>query len=441
MEEMSFYYGRQLAAFQAAKEGAAVSESECVPALLFSATQVFCNRCGSRYRKKQVRYPSGGFYCPECLAFGRLTETVSLWRCPQPPGAKRAVKLQWDGILTPSQAAISQALQTDFIQARSALVWAVTGAGKTEITYACLQTALAAGCRVAFVSPRIDVCRELIRRLRPVFPNEELLLLTGSSSETYRFTAFLVATTHQLLKFYQAFDLIILDEVDAFPYVNSQFLAYGLAQALKPAGVKILLTATPTKELLRQTKKELALYRLPGRFHRRALPVPQLHWYPHFKRDLKRQKLAAPIVQLIRGILETTALLFFCSDVASCQQVAALLQKILPAKRVAAVHAAALDREQLVAAMYRQDIDILVCTTMLERGVTFAELSVIVASAEHRVFTKATLVQIAGRVDRKGTQRTGEVHFLLADKTAAIRQAVREIKGNNRLAEKQGLLE
>ena len=43
----------------------------------------------------------------------------------------------------------------------------------------------------------------------------EIALLHGESEPYFR-TPLVVATTHQLLKFYHAFDLLIVDEVDAF---------------------------------------------------------------------------------------------------------------------------------------------------------------------------------------------------------------------------------
>ena len=44
--------------------------------------------------------------------------------------------------------------------------------------------------------------------------------------------------------------------------------------------------------------------------------------------------------------------------------------------------------------MRQQKTDILITTTILERGVTFDAVSVIVYGANHRVFTSSTLVQI-----------------------------------------------
>lgn len=80
-------------------------------------------------------------------------------------------------------------------------------------------------------------------------------------------------------------------------------------------------------------------------------------------------------------------------------------------------------------------------TTILERGVTFENISVVVLQASHRIFTKAALVQIAGRVDRKGETSCGEVVFVTSEMTYSIKQAIKEIKQNNQRALAEGLID
>ncbi|EOH76276.1 competence protein ComFA [Enterococcus sp. DIV0970a] len=91
-------------------------------------------------------------------------------------------------------------------------------------------------------------------------------------------------------------------------------------------------------------------------------------------------------------------------------------------------------RSEKVASARRQIYKVLFTTMILERGVTFENVSVIVLGANHPVFTKSALVQIAGRVDRKGTYTEGEVIFFYDQMTEAIRKALNEIKEMNQLA-------
>lgn len=106
----------------------------------------------------------------------------------------------------------------------------------------CLQN----GGRLAISSPRIDVCRELYPRINEVFPEEETLLLYGDSEQKYRYNALTICTTHQLLHFYQAFDLLIIDEVDAFPYEGDKTLAFAQKNALKKRWKIYLFKCDPT---------------------------------------------------------------------------------------------------------------------------------------------------------------------------------------------------
>ena len=79
-------------------------------------------------------------------------------------------------------------------------------------------------------------------------------------------------------------------------------------------------------------------------------------------------------------------------------------------------------------------------TTILERGVTFRDIDVLVIGAEDRTFTEAALIQIAGRAGRHKDFPTGEVLFLHYGQTKALKSAIRQIKKMNRLARERGLL-
>lgn len=70
-------------------------------------------------------------------------------------------------------------------------------------------------------------------------------------------------------------------------------------------------------------------------------------------------------------------------------------------------------REEKVQNMRDGIYRVLFCTTILERGVTFEHISVIVMGANHKIYSKSALVQIAGRVDRKGSYQHGQVVFFL----------------------------
>ncbi|MNU00243.1 hypothetical protein D3C72_2433180 [compost metagenome] len=69
-------------------------------------------------------------------------------------------------------------------------------------------------------TPRKDVVLELAPRLAKAFGGRKVVALYGGSGERWEQGDITLATTHQLMRFYQAFDLVIIDELDAFPYMT-----------------------------------------------------------------------------------------------------------------------------------------------------------------------------------------------------------------------------
>lgn len=71
----------------------------------------------------------------------------------------------------------------------------------------------------------------------------------------------------------------------------------------------------------------------------------------------------------------------------------------------------------------------LVTTSVLERGVTFKNLQVIVTyTDQEEIYSSSTLIQIAGRVGRKMDAPGGDVLFLCEKETSSIRRAIDEIR-------------
>lgn len=408
-------------------------EADVRPAIIQQDQYYHCQRCGTRFVASD---PHLLVYCRACARFKKVTIADGLKTNSVPDAPKEMVTCAWKGQLTSRQAVIATRLITGVKQRRDQLVWAVTGAGKTEMMFPVIESVLAQGKRVVICSPRIDVCRELYPRIQAAFPDASCLLLYGDSKESYRYTRLMVCTTHQLLHFYHAFDLLILDEADAFPYEGDRMLFYAQQHALKPTGTRIFLTATPSSILQKNLTPQTQIHTLPERFHKRPLPVPDLYFGSHWE-DLYRKSTSGKLIRFIRKVAQATFTLVFCPSIALVEQLGQLLAKALPEFQVETVHAQDGEREEIVHRARMERYQILVTTTILERGVTFEQVSVVVLAADHQVYTKSTLVQIAGRVDRKGTVRCGEVWFLYRRKTRALKQALREIHYLNQLAKEQ----
>ena len=104
------------------------------------------------------------------------------------------------------QKAIVQAIKT----LHPLLLYAVTGAGKTEMMYEGIRVARQLGFNVAIVSPRVDVVVEISLRIKEAFISEDIDVLHQSSQQQYN-GHFIVATVHQLFRFKSHFDVIFID--------------------------------------------------------------------------------------------------------------------------------------------------------------------------------------------------------------------------------------
>jgi len=394
--------------------------------------QLSCQRCGSQIQE-DWHLPVGAFYCRECLIMKRIRSDQKLYYFPQECFPKQDV-LKWSGQLTPFQERVSQGLLQAVDKKEATLVHAVTGAGKTEMIYQVVAKVINQGGAVCLASPRIDVCLELHKRLQNDFACE-IALLHGESDPYFR-TPLVVATTHQLLKFYQAFDLLIVDEVDAFPYVDNPVLYHAVNNCVKENGLRIFLTATSTDELDRKVKQgELKRLSLPRRFHGNPLIVPKPIWLSHFNRYLEKNGLPPKLKLYIEKQRKTAyPLLIFASEIKKGEKLKVILEKQFPNEKIGFVSSITENRLEQVQAFRDGELTILISTTILERGVTFPRVDVFVMEANHQLFTKSSLVQIGGRVGRSMDRPTGELIFFHDGLNQSIKRAIKEIKQMNREA-------
>ena len=340
---------------------------------------------------------------------------------------------------------------------REALVWAVCGAGKTEVTFTAAGRVLARGGRVLFAVPRRDVVQELGPRFAAAFPSAEIRVLHGGPDRVDRPGldpgSLTVATTHQVLRFYQAFDLAVLDEVDAYPYRGSPMLVRAVARALRTDGHLIRMSATPDEAMIAEARSgKSLLVPIPARHHGHPLPVPELlvdrSLVPGEDGQARPYRPSEMVLSLVRRSLSGTPparLLVFVPTIALAERVgrgmAAALAPTEWRGRVGWSHSRDPEREAKRRAFLDGRLLLLVATTILERGITVPDVDVIVlfSDVEH-IFQTAALVQMAGRVGRTTARPTGRVAFVGRRVSRAMRMAVEQIEGMNRLAREMGLL-
>ncbi|WP_119318465.1 DEAD/DEAH box helicase family protein [Companilactobacillus formosensis] len=394
--------------------------------------KLFCRRCLMEIEKLPIDFQ----YCRYCINLGKIQANDKLIITPTDVSYPiQGQYLRWNGQLTSNQQKGVRELINAFHNRQDHLVWAVTGAGKTEMIFSLIEQILKKGQRVAMCSPRVDVCIELFPRIQKVFPGTSIGLFHGKSEEKYHLTQIAIMTVHQLIRFEHAFDVLIIDEVDSYPLEGNEMLHKAIFKAKKIDGMIVYLSATPPKKLLQDVQQgKITLSKLYQRFHGHPLPEPQCHLL--FKKvnfwGINPQ-LRYKLNQMINN--KQRFMLFF-PQIPIMKSFAEQLMKLYPTLKFVDVSSKDKQRLEKVQQFRDQEVQAILTTTILERGVTFKKITVIVLEAQAKEFTKTTLIQIAGRAGRGKDSYDDEVHFYYQYYTEQIRLACAEIKYLNQQAKK-----
>jgi competence protein ComFA len=365
-----------------------------------------CPVCGN----KDVRYFSlrtQGEYCRKCVMFISnldAEEGKRDWDCGDE-------QYRLDYPLTSHQQIASDQIRDKAMQS-DVLVDAVCGAGKTELVLGAIEDALLARKKVGWAIPRRQVVLELRQRLSAIFPS--LVVVAVCQGYTEKTDGDLIlCTTHQLYRYKGWFDLLILDEPDAFPYKGNEMLANFARNAC--CGKMIFLTATPDDQLIQAVNsKDMTLVKLNARPHGYPVIVPKVKLMPGLM----------CLLFLIRVIRDKRSWLIFVPTRKTARWLSWILQ-------IDHLTSQSENKDEIIERFRLKETRVMVATTILERGVTFADVNVIVLFSDHPVFDTASLIQISGRVGRSFSFPKGECLFLSRSKTLAVNDCLRKIEEAN----------
>ncbi|SJZ44392.1 DEAD/DEAH box helicase [Selenihalanaerobacter shriftii] len=430
---------------------------EIIPSIFFQAdNHLVCQRCGEEEKLIAMECNYCGltdYYCDNCISMGQARICRPLYEfkpVSKTNTVNAIVKPKLNFELTAAQSDASQEL-VQFLssQQQEALVWAVCGAGKTEVSFQAIAKVLARGGEVLFAIPRKDAVIELAPRLKESFPNFEVSVLYGGSETKYDLAPITVATTHQVLRFKDKFDLIILDEVDAFPYQGNQMLKRAVNRSCHLQGKIIYMTATPNNNLIDfEHEDDKILIKIPARYHGHPVPEPELVvtklWY---NKEAKEIKLSEKIFTIIsQSIYQDLSQLFiFLPTRELVELVGEKLQEELPKINgeswVQYSHAQDSKRDKKREEFCNGKYPILVATTIMERAITVPKANVLVLFADWDfIFDLPTLIQMAGRAGRSLEYPDGEVWFIGQQITSEMKKAKSRIQSLNQEARKKGYL-
>lgn len=377
-----------------------------------------CLRCLNEepryfYQDKEV------FYCRKCIAFGRM-DVGELPKKKKYKSIRWNKELQLQYPLTKSQLRVSKQMLAYLKQGCNVLVYAAAGAGKTEIAMMALAMYLKEGKKVGVAIARRQVVLEIKDRLQKAFPDLRVIAVCEGYT---RITDgdIIVCTMHQLYRYHACFSLLIMDEVDAFPYRGNAILKQIAFHAC--VGEKIYLTATPDEEMLKDVQKGmLQKVELFIRPHQKPIVVPMVQrgvtawlWYSLLKmlyahkKENKQLLLFVPTIALAKQMRCILRLLFSCCVCTSQTQA----------------------KDEVIKDFREQKYLFLLCTTVLERGITIENINVIVWRGDHMVFNEASLIQIVGRVGRTMNCPSGEAVIFCGKKNNEIQKCIDAIKHMN----------
>lgn len=396
-----------------------------------------CQRCGAMINPANLD-DYFRLYCTECETFGRIIEGDILYRYFRPLiNKEHSMNLEFD--LSDEQMKASKFLLNSVLTHHIGYLYAVCGAGKTEILYETLFYYLQKHQAICFSIPRTDVVIELTKRLINIFPNTIIKSLYNKEKDDTH-ADIVVSTVHQLIQYYEEFDLIILDEADAFPYKSNELLTRLVKRALKPEGAFIMMSATYEQQDLKYIEhKKRPIYQLPARYHQHQLDTFTVVYVLDVFLKTWPFSVNNNILDWIQSKLdESIPIMLFVPTIS----LGALLEKALKSQGLKCLNVSSADenRAMKINQFRLNKTPILITTTLLERGITIKGVHVGIIEANHVVFNRHTLIQIAGRVGRHQDSPTGEIVLFTKRMNSEIKAASKYIHQMNKEATRRGLI-
>lgn len=373
-------------------------------------TSFVCPRCGNS-DPRFLGHKNGEVYCRKCISF-RGEEALEKKASP------KNVVLSLDYRLSKEQEALSKQIIENYDKGIDTLVYAVCGSGKTEISYGIIARSMARGLRVGFALPRRDVVIELYYRLKSAFPHNSIVAVYGGNTTRLEGDC-IILTTHQLYRYPNYFDLLVMDEIDAFPFKGNDVLIAMYKRSLR--GHCVMMSATPSEAIIKEFKGPgHAILELRTRFHKCPIPVPKTITVPSIFRYFF-------LIKRLRAYeKENKPCLIFVPTVEDAESL--FMRLSLFVKGGDYVSSKRRGRFAIISKFKKGEYKYLVTTAVLERGVTVKGVQVVVYGADDPIYDSAALIQIAGRVGRKKGAEDGDVFFLAKEESKSMRKAIKEIQ-------------
>ena len=372
-----------------------------------------CRRCGN---KDPSYFYKGhnGYYCRRCISFNRTLLEEDLEPADYEIG-QNVQDYEFKYALTDRQkTASSNCLKS--LENGDVLLFCVCGAGKTEISVESISAYLAKGLKVCYAIARKEVVIELSYRFKEIFPKANVVAVYGGHHNQI-FGDLIVCTTHQLYRYYKTFDLLILDEVDAFPLKGNETLMNISLNSCK--GRVIFSTATVDDNLKKvlETRKynTVSLYTRPSG---KPLIIPKVLYLHKYISILY-------LAYLLHSMANQC--IIFVSNINMCKFLYKIFSHLLSCTYV---YAELQDRRKNILDFKNKKYKYIFATTVLERGITIKDVNVIILNFDN-LFDEANLIQMLGRVGRNYKNPYGEAYILSNHYDKKINSTIKYLKEAN----------
>lgn len=373
-----------------------------------------CKRCSN----EDPRYffkGSSGYYCRKCVQFKRILLEEENESFDYEVNSQ-AFEYEFSYTLTNKQKLVSKKCK-ETLKECDVLLHCVCGAGKTELTVESISDYLQRGLKVCYAISRKEVVKELAIRFSNIFKNANVVSVYGGKTKVLS-GDLIVCTTHQLFRYYQTFDLLILDEVDAFPLKDNDTLMSIAINACK--GRILYSTATINDFLKKYLKlrpyKEIKLLTRPSG---KPIIVPNVFYGPSFIHIFYLFKLMHDM---------TNQCIVFVHSKRLCKILYLLFKSFYSCTYV---YSDLLKRDENIKAFKNKDYQFIFATTVLERGITILDVNVIVLDFKQGCFDESSLIQMTGRVGRNYKNPYGYAYILSTHVSKEIENCVNNLREAN----------
>ena len=379
-----------------------------------------CKRClneDPRYFYKG----SKGYYCRKCIEFNRILINEDINSIPiNENDLDTNINLTYP--LTIYQKEISNKCVSILNNNQDVFLNCVCGAGKTEIVVESIKNYLDRHKKVCFAISRKEVVVDLYYRFKKIFNKLNVVAVYGGHHEEIN-GDLIICTTHQLFRYYQSFDLLILDEVDGYPLSGNETLMNISINSCR--GNIIFSSATRNKfidaYLSKRNYVELNLYFRPSL---KPLIIPRVIY--SFK------LLDVFILYKIINKLENQTIIFLESK-KECKFYYSIFKRII---NCSYTYSDLKERDKNIKDFKEKKYKYLFSTTLLERGITINDVNVVLIINKKNIYDSSSIIQCLGRVGRNFNNPYGKSFIIYSSNYKEINNSIKQLEyANNKLNE------